>query len=207
MAEEHLSAESIAENKAISGAQKGDPRCFESLYNRHRRHVFSLCLRMSRNTAEAEDLTQEVFLQLFRKVTTFRGDSAFSTWLHRVAVNVVLMHLRKKTLPIAAEPLDSQPPDRARNEIGMTDETLAVSIDRIVLERSVNSLPPGYRVVFLLHDVQGYEHKEIASMMRCSVGNSKSQLHKARLKLRSHLESEHNRRPMPHQWCSDAGAA
>jgi RNA polymerase sigma-70 factor (ECF subfamily) len=207
MAEQHILAESIAEDKAITGAQKGDPRCFESLYNRHRRHVYSLCLRMSRNTAEAEDLTQEVFLQLFRKVATFRGDSAFSTWLHRVAVNVVLMHLRKKSLPIAPEPLDSQPQDRARNEIGTIDETLAVSIDRIVLERSVNSLPPGYRVVFLLHDVQGYEHKEIAQMMRCSVGNSKSQLHKARLKLRTHLESEHGRRSTPRRWQPDAMAA
>jgi len=207
MAEEHVLTESIAEDKAISGAQKGDPRCFESLYNRHRRHVYSLCLRMSRNTAEAEDLTQEVFLQLFRKVSTFRGDSAFSTWLHRVAVNVVLMHLRKKSLPLAPEPLDSQQPDRARNEIGVTDERLAVSIDRIVLERSVNSLPPGYRVVFMLHDVQGYEHKEIAQMMRCSVGNSKSQLHKARLKLRSHLESEHTRRSIPRRWQPDAVAA
>ena len=207
MAEEHVLTESIAEDKAISGAQKGDPRCFESLYNRHRRHVYSLCLRMSRNTAEAEDLTQEVFLQLFRKVSTFRGDSAFSTWLHRVAVNVVLMHLRKKSLPLAPEPLDSQQPDRARNEIGVTDERLAVSIDRIVLERSVNSLPPGYRVVFMLHDVQGYEHKEIAQMMRCSVGNSKSQLHKARLKLRSNLESEHTRRSIPRRWQPDAVAA
>ena len=207
MAEEHVFAESISEEKAISGAQKGDARCFESLYKRHKRHIYSLCLRMSRNTAEAEDLTQEVFLQLFRKVATFRGDSAFSTWLHRVAVNVVLMHLRKKTLPLAAEPLDLEPSDRARNEIGVTDKTLTVSIDRVVLERSVNSLPPGYRVVFMLHDVQGYEHKEIARMMRCSVGNSKSQLHKARLKLRSHLESEGNRRSAPRQWCPDAVAA
>jgi RNA polymerase sigma-70 factor (ECF subfamily) len=207
MAEEHVSAEFIAEDKAISGAQKGDPRCFESLYNRHRRHVYSLCLRMSRNTAEAEDLTQEVFLQLFRKVSTFRGDSAFSTWLHRVAVNVVLMHLRKKSLPMSSEPLDSQPLDRAKNEIGITDETLAVSIDRIVLERSVNSLPPGYRVVFLLHDVEGYEHKEIARMMQCSVGNSKSQLHKARLKLRSRLETEHSRRSTPRRWHTEAVAA
>jgi RNA polymerase sigma-70 factor (ECF subfamily) len=195
MANEEVLTESIAEDQAISGAQAGDQRCFESLYNRHKRHIYSLCLRMSRNTAEAEDLTQEVFLQMFRKVATFRGDSAFSTWLHRVAVNVVLMHLRKKSLPIVAEPLESQPADRAKNEIGKIDETLAVSIDRIVLERSVKSLPPGYRVVFVLHDVQGYEHKEIARLMRCSVGNSKSQLHKARLKLRSHLESEHGRRP------------
>jgi RNA polymerase sigma-70 factor (ECF subfamily) len=162
---------------------------------------------MSRNTAEAEDLTQEVFLQMFRKVATFRGDSAFSTWLHRVAVNVVLMHLRKKTLPIAPEPLESQPADRAKNEIGKIDETLAVSIDRIVLERSVSSLPPGYRVVFMLHDVQGYEHKDIARMMRCSVGNSKSQLHKARLKLRSHLENGPARKRSQPAWRPTALAA
>jgi len=206
MPEPHVVTESIAEEHAISGAQKGDPRCFESLYNRHKRHIYSLCLRMSRNTAEAEDLTQEVFLQLFRKVATFRGDSTFSTWLHRVAVNVVLMHMRKKTLPLIAEPLESQSPDHPKNEIGKTDETLAVSIDRILLERSVKSLPPGYRVVFILHDVQGYEHKEIARMMRCSVGNSKSQLHKARLKLRSHLESGRGRRSAP-AWRPSAMAA
>ena len=180
----------IPEQEAISGAQLGDPACFEFLYSLHKRHVYTLCLRITRNTAEAEDLTQEVFLQLFRKVATFRGNSAFSTWLHRVAVNVVLMHLRKKTLPIAAGPLESQPIDsaEAKIEIGATDKTLAVAIDRIVLERSVNLLPPGYRIIFLLHDVEGYEHKEIAQMMRCSVGNSKSQLHKARLKLRAHLQ-------------------
>jgi RNA polymerase sigma-70 factor (ECF subfamily) len=207
MAEQLVLTEPIAEDQAIRGAQRGDQHCFESLYNRHKRHIYSLCLRMSRNTAEAEDLTQEVFLQMFRKVATFRGDSAFSTWLHRVAVNVVLMHLRKKSLPIAPEPLESQPGDRAKNEIGKIDETLAVSIDRIVLERSVSSLPPGYRVVFMLHDVQGYEHKDIARMMRCSVGNSKSQLHKARLKLRSHLENGPARkRPQP-AWRPTALAA
>ena len=197
----------ISEQEVIHGAKQGDPDCFESLYNQHKRHVYALCFRITRNTAEAEDLTQEVFLQLFRKVATFRGDSAFSTWLHRVAVNVALMHLRRKSLPVAPEPLESQTADGARKEIGATDETLAATIDRIVLERSVNRLPPGYRVVFLLHDVEGYEHKEIARMMRCSVGNSKSQLHKARLKLRSHLQIEHGRRTKQPFWNAERRAA
>jgi len=196
----------ISEQEVIHGAKQGDPECFEFLYNLHRRHVYALCFRITRNTAEAEDLTQEVFLQLFRKVGTFRGDSAFSTWLHRVAVNVALMHLRRKTLPITSEPLDSQTADGVKKEIGANDETLAVAIDRIVLERSVKRLPPGYRVVFMLHDVEGYEHKEIAKMMRCSVGNSKSQLHKARLKLRSHLQME-RRMPQQATWHSEERAA
>jgi RNA polymerase sigma-70 factor (ECF subfamily) len=200
-------ANGISEQEVIHGAKQGDPNCFESLYNQHKRHVYALCFRITRNTAEAEDLTQEVFLQLFRKVATFRGDSAFSTWLHRVAVNVALMHLRRKTLPLAPEPLDSQSPDGAKKEIGAADETLAVAIDRINLERSVNRLPPGYRVVFLLHDVEGYEHKEIAQMMRCSVGNSKSQLHKARLKLRTHLQIERGRRAQPPAWTPEQQAA
>ena len=179
----------ISEQDAISGAKLGDPDCFESLYNRHKRHVYTLCLRITRNTAEAEDLTQEVFLQLFRKVSTFRGESAFSTWLHRVAVNVTLMHLRKKGPSVAAEPLEPESADFPKREIGAPDGALALSVDRIVLERCVSRLPQGYRVIFLLHDVEGYEHKEIARIMHCSVGNSKSQLHKARVKLRSHLQT------------------
>jgi DNA-directed RNA polymerase specialized sigma24 family protein len=92
-------ANGISEQEAIDRAKQGDSGCFEALYGLHKRRVYSLCLRMVGNTAEAEDLTQEAFLQLFRKIATFRGESAFSTWLHRLAVNVVLMHLRKKGLP------------------------------------------------------------------------------------------------------------
>jgi len=197
----------IPEHEAISGARMGDPACFESLYHLHKRHVYTLCLRITRNTSDAEDLTQEVFLQLFRKVATFRGDSAFSTWLHRVAMNVVLMHLRKRTLPLAPEPLDAQLDGTAKKEIATTDQRLSVAVDRIVIERSVGRLPTGYRTVFLLHDVQGYEHKEIARMMRCSIGNSKSQLHKARLKLRSHIDVGRSPRSAPRTWQPDAAAA
>jgi RNA polymerase sigma-70 factor (ECF subfamily) len=171
------------EAEAIQKAQAGDGPSFEILYALHKRRVYSLCLRMLGNVAEAEDLTQEAFLQLYRKIATFRGDSAFSTWLHRLAVNVVLMHLRKKGLPQVSQE------DGPRKDIGARDLTLSGSVDRVTLERAIENLPPGYRLVFVLHDVEGYEHNEIAGMLECSIGNSKSQLHKARMKLRDLLRS------------------
>jgi RNA polymerase sigma-70 factor (ECF subfamily) len=154
---------------AIASAQQGDGAAFEILYNMHKRRVYSLCLRMLGNVAEAEDLTQEAFLQLHRKISTFRGDSAFSTWLHRMAVNVVLMHLRKKGLPLVSleETLEPSQEDGPRKDFGTRDLTLSGSIDRVTLE--------------------GYEHNEIAGMLQCSIGNSKSQLHKARMRLRTLL--------------------
>jgi RNA polymerase sigma-70 factor (ECF subfamily) len=179
------------EAEAIAKAQAGDAPSFEMLYALHKRRVYSLCLRMLGNVAEAEDLTQEAFLQLYRKIGTFRGDSAFSTWLHRLAVNVVLMHLRKKGLPQVSldEILEPSQEDGPRKDIGARDLVLSGSIDRVTLERAVEDLPPGYRLVFVLHDVEGYEHNEIADMLECSIGNSKSQLHKARMKLRDLLRS------------------
>ena len=180
----------LTEAEAIDRAKQGDAEAFEVLYNLHKRRVYSLCLRMTTNTAEAEDLTQEAFLQLFRKIGTFRGESAFSTWLHRMAVNVVLMRLRKKGLPIV--PLDDtvEMEDEApKKELGADDTRLTGSIDRLELQRSVEALPPGYRSIFVLHDVEGYEHNEIAEMVGCSIGNSKSQLHKARMKLRELLKT------------------
>jgi len=143
------------------------------------------------NPAEAEDLTQEAFLQLFRKIHTFRGDAAFSTWLHRLSVNVVLMRLRKKTLPQTSldEPADADDESSGpKRDVGAEDPLIEGSLDRVRLERALVELPPGYRMVFLLHDVQGYEHNEIAKIMDCSIGNSKSQLHKARTRLREILQ-------------------
>ncbi len=142
------------------------------------------------NTAEAEDLAQEAFLQLFRKIHTFRGESAFSTWLHRLAVNVVLMKLRKKSLPETSLEETTEPDEESggpRKEIGGPDLALAGSIDRVNLGRAMEELPPGYKAVFVLHDIQGYEHNEIAEIMGCSIGNSKSQLHKARMRMRELL--------------------
>ena len=179
------------EAEAIAAAQAGDGKAFEMLYALHKRRVYSLCLRMLSNVAAAEDLTQDTFLQLYRKIGTFRGDSAFSTWLHRLSVNVVLMHLRKKGLPQISleEALEPTQQDGPRKDLGARDLRLSGSIDRVTLERAIENLPPGYRLVFVLHDVEGYEHNEIADMLSCSIGNSKSQLHKARMKLRDLLRT------------------
>jgi RNA polymerase sigma-70 factor, ECF subfamily len=180
----------VPEAEAIRLAQQGDAAAFERLYELHSRRVYSLCLRMVGNTAEAEDLTQESFLQLFRKIATFRGESAFSTWLHRLAVNVVLMKLRKKSGKETSLEQVTEPDEESgtpRRDFGEVDVRLSGSIDRVNLQRAVDQLPPGYKSVFVLHDVQGYEHNEIAEIMGCSIGNSKSQLHKARMRLRELL--------------------
>jgi RNA polymerase sigma-70 factor (ECF subfamily) len=183
----------LTEADAIRLAQRGDAAAFEFLYRLHGRRVYALCLRMLGNPADAEDLAQEAFLQLFRKISTFRGESAFSTWLHRMTVNVVLMRLRKKTLPATSLEEITEPDEETggpRKDIGAPDLRLSGAVDRVNLERSVEKLPPGYRTVFVLHDIQGYEHNEIAKIMDCSVGNSKSQLHKARTRLRELLQEE-----------------
>jgi len=199
----------LSEAEAIQRAQQGDAEAFERIYRLHNRRVYALCLRMVGNTAEAEDLTQEAFLQLFRKIGTFRGESAFSTWLHRLAVNVVLMRLRKKTL--AATSLDeaTEPDEDAggpRKDIGGPDLRLSGSVDRVNLERAVEQLPPGYRSIFVLHDVQGYEHNEIAVIMNCSIGNSKSQLHKARMRLRELLQEAERSRAREERQAAKGGS-
>jgi RNA polymerase sigma-70 factor (ECF subfamily) len=177
------------EAEALARAQAGDHQAFAQLYSLHKRRIYSLCLRMVSNIAEAEDLTQDAFLQLHRKIATFRGDSAFSTWLHRLAINVVLMHLRRKGLSVISldEAMEPTPDDSPGRSFGATDLTLAGTIDRLALEQAIADLPAGYRLIFVLHDIEGYEHNEIAAMLDCSIGNSKSQLHKARLKLRDAL--------------------
>ena len=177
-----------SEAQLIAHAQAGDEAAFAELYEAHKRRVYSLCLRMTGDTAEAEDLSQEAFLQLFRKIGTFRGESAFSTWLHRLVVNVVLMHLRKRGIAqVPLEDVDTSQEEPVKREYGDNDKRLIGSVDRIGLDRAIADLPPGYRAVFVLHDVEGYEHNEIAQIMNYSIGNSKSQLHKARLKLRDYL--------------------
>ena len=181
------------EAEAIRRAQAGNPAAFEYLYQLHSRRVYALCLRMLGNPADAEDLAQEAFLQLFRKIGTFRGESAFSTWLHRMTVNVVLMRLRKKSLPTDSLEETLEPDAESsgpKRDVGAPDLRLSGAVDRVNLERAIEKLPPGYRTVFVLHDVQGYEHNEIADIMGCSVGNSKSQLHKARTRLRELLQED-----------------
>ena len=189
------SADTENVRRAIARAQRGDEQAFAQLYHTYNRRVYSLCLRMTHDEVEAEDLTQEAFLHLFRKLDSFRGESAFGTWLHRLVVNVVLMRLRKKSLRMVSLEETSPEPgaeeagrrDFAVRQYGREDRQLASAVDRVTLDCAIRELPAGYRTILLLHDLEGYEHSEIARLRKCSVGNSKSQLHKARVKLRQLL--------------------
>jgi RNA polymerase sigma-70 factor, ECF subfamily len=180
----------LTEAEVVSRAQQGDAAAFERIYRLHSRRVYALCLRMAGNPTEAEDLTQDVFLQLFRKLGTFRGESAFSTWLHRMSVNTVLMRFRQR--PKAETSLDSltnpeEESGRLPEEFGCPDLRLNGVIDRVALQAAIRELAPGYRAMFILHDIQGYKHEEIAQILGCTAGNSKSQTHKARIRLRELL--------------------
>jgi len=169
-------------------AAQGEMDAFEQLYQRHNRRVYSLCLRMTSNVSEAEDLAQEVFIQLFRKIGSFRGESAFTTWLHRLTVNQVLMHFRKRGVRMETTTDDGETPVQIVK--GTENPNAMPVVDRIALDKAITQLPPGYRTVFTLHDIEGHEHEEIARMLGCSVGTSKSQLHKARMKLRGLLRQQ-----------------
>lgn len=169
-------------------AAAGDGVAFEELYRRHYRRVFALTLRMMGNPTEAEDMTQDVFLQLFNKIGMFRGESAFTTWLHRMTVNQVLMHFRKKST--RSELLTDEGETPVQIVQGTANPGTMPVIDRISLEKALNELPVGYRTVFVLHDVEGYEHYEVAQMLGIAEGTSKSQLHKARLKLRQLIKQQ-----------------
>jgi len=183
----------MSEQEAIA-ALKQDPRnetAFEVLHGLHRRRVYAICLRMIKNAAEAEDLCQEAFLQLFHKIHTYKGESRFSTWLHRITVNICLMKLRKNGLSTVSleeylEPVETGGPKR---DVGAVDRSLRGLIDRVNLERAIKQLPPGYRLAFTLHEIEQYQHHEIAAMLDRSIGNSKSQLSKARRRLRELLRS------------------
>lgn len=168
-------------------AGKGDMNAFEKIYERHNRRVYSLCLRMTQNAAEAEDLAQEAFIQLFRKIGSFRGDSAFTTWLHRLTVNQCLMHFRKRSVKLEKTTEEGETPVQIVS--GTENPNSMPVMDRIALDNALTQLPPGYRTVFVLHDVEGHEHEEIAKMLGVAVGTSKSQLHKARMKLRKILRA------------------
>ena len=171
---------------------RGDLLPFEELYKLHHRRVYAVCLRMTGNTAEAEDLSQEVFVQVFRKLDTFRGESLFTTWLHRLTVNHVLMHFRKTRRRKDQLTEAGELPERMIN--GPNVRMSFPIIDRLALAEAIVKLAPGYRAVFVLHDVEGLEHLEIANILGCAVGTSKSQLHKARMKIRSLLRQRSSTR-------------
>ena len=171
----------VAIDRNVQLAAAGDKAAFEEIFRTYHRRVYAHCLRMTRSVAEAEDLTQEVFIQLYRKLKTFRGESLFTTWLHRLTVNAVLMHFRRN----AARPERAVEDTEVLSQVAATQTFSGGSlVDRISLDQAIRQLSPGYRAVFILHDVEGYEHHQISEILGCAVGTSKSQLHKARLKLR-----------------------
>src|SRR5512133_2176257 len=185
----------MTDYEAIEAVKEGRIEAFEWLYNNHRHHVHSICLRMLRDRSIADDLTQDSFMCAFRKIGTFRSESMFGTWLHRITVNTVLMYLRHQRSARSDRSLECSlsTPLHENDEItyetrfGKQDDELASCIDRLTLMRAIAQLAPGYRMIFILHDVEGYEHCEIAELLDCSIGTSKSQLHKARVRLRQLL--------------------
>jgi len=183
------SATSTDTANAVARAKAGDHEAFSELYSLHKARVFTVCIRIVRDFGLAEDLTQEVFLQVHRKLSSFRGESAFTTWLHRLAVNTVLMHLRKRALSLVSldQMMASGPEERVGRGLSAPDLMQTGAVDRLTIDRAVATLAPGYRNVFVLHDVHGFDHGEIASMLKCTCGNTKSQLHKARRVLRRTL--------------------
>jgi RNA polymerase sigma-70 factor (ECF subfamily) len=196
---ERLQGNELQEAKTIRQAQQGNAAAFERIYRLHSRRVFALCLRMVGNPTEAEDLTQEAFLRVFRKIQTFRGESAFSTWLHRLVFNVVLMQLRKKKFAGASlDEMTETDEERAASsrEVGGPDLLLTGLIDRVNLQRAIEQLSPAHKIVFVLHYIQGYKHHEIAAMMNCSVAASKGHLHRARKRLRDLLRESLHELPL-----------
>ena len=175
----------FALSRALAG---GTMAAVGALYDRHSRRVYSLCLRMTRNAADAEDLTQEIFIHLLRKIGSFRGESQFTTWLHRLTVNQVLMYFRrvKARRERMAEDVEAEISTLQKRR----QSTRSQVVNKIDLETALTQVPPGRRLVFVLHDVEGYSHEEIAGMLGCKIGTSKSQLHRARLKLRLLLNSD-----------------
>ena len=196
--ESSTTATAHLDSALIKRAQQGDSDAFATLFHRHKMRIYSLCFRMTNNATEAEDLAQDAFLQVFRKLASFRGDSALSTWLHRIAVNTVLMHFRRKVPGGVSldEPYTSHTDAKpARREYGTRDGRLETSVTRVALNRAISELPESYRAIFLLHEVEGYQHREIAELLGCSMGNSKSRLHKAKLQIRDFLVSTPQRLP------------
>jgi RNA polymerase sigma-70 factor (ECF subfamily) len=178
-----------SEGTLVQRAQRGDEQAFATLYQLNKKRVYSVCLRMTKDVAEAEDLAQEAFIQVFRNLNSFRGNSAFATWLYRIAVNTVLMKLRRRKSPplLSLDEAVSSDSPSLKREIGKDDLSLRGAIDRIALRRAIEELPGGARQIFELHEVEGYQHHEIAEQLQCSIGNSKSQLHKAKKTMRALL--------------------
>lgn len=180
-------------------ATSGDEAAFEQLYRTHSPRVFALCLRMSGSRARATELTQDVFVHVWQRLDSWRGDAAFSSWIHRVTVNLVLSNVRSETRRLSKEMNESELQrreemgdrrgDSGSSPISHLPSPISRSVpDAIDLENAIAALPDGARAVFVLHDVEGYQHDEIAKMMGTAEGTSRAQLHRARKLLMETLE-------------------
>jgi RNA polymerase sigma-70 factor (ECF subfamily) len=179
-----MSSTEMPEAEAIEKARNGDVTGYESLYYSHRSRVYSLCLRFTGNASDAEDLAQEVFLQMYRKISTFRGDAKFGSWLYRVAVNLALMHFRRRRPPeVSLNISPTLTPDAMRSPRNQF-WTSSFLVERVALGRALGSLSKARRNVVLLHDVNGFTHCEVGRRLGLAAGTSKSQLHKAHVELR-----------------------
>lgn len=174
-----------ADLELAARCRAGDANAFEELYRQHARRLFGLVVRMIGSAADAEDLLQEVFLQAHRKLAGFRGDSALGTWLYRLTMNQCLDHLRGRQAKISRATASID--DDEVLEPAAHEPVVPAAISRMDLERAIGTLPSGCRAAFLLHDVEGFEHREVADILGISEGTSKSQVHKARMKLRAIL--------------------
>lgn len=182
-AEKADSWEGLSTEELVAEAQTGNSRAFEALYRRLVGRVYALCLRMARNAHAAEELTQDVFVRTWERLGSFRGESQFTTWLHRLAVNVVLQEGRKKGRRESREELVEDPGSYLRR---VKEEFPGTRMD---LERAIASLPDGARTVLILRDVYGYKYEEIARMQEVALGTVKAQIHRARKMMRERLDA------------------
>ncbi len=182
------------ESGRAEGIERPEGETFERIYHLYSRRVYSLCLRMTGNFAEAEDLTQQAFLQVYKKLDTFRGESSFYTWLHRLALNLVFMRLRKRRV-LKEDSLEELTDPNKRSsvwhgrDVRLSAAAPLLAIERMDTERALNQLPMGFRTILILHDIEGYRHVEISALLGCSIGTSKSQLSRARLRIRQLMRS------------------
>jgi RNA polymerase sigma-70 factor, ECF subfamily len=174
-------------------AANGNAAAFDEIYSRHRSFVYTVALRMTGNAADAEDLTQESFISVLRRVGSFRGEALFTTWLYRIVINQVKMHFRYRSSRPEMQTSDEEIPERWQGGVRRTDPAEQL-IDRLAIEQAVRMLPTGFRSAFILHDIEGYTHEEAARLSAHTVGTSKSQLHRARASLRAVLSK---RSPAP----------
>ncbi len=191
----HVTDTGWRDHDVVARCRRGELGAFEEIYQRYSHRLYNVAYRMTGNATDADDLLQEIFLQVHRRLDTFRGEAALGTWLHRLAVNCCLDHLRSRQGRqgrVTGFLEDQEDPEPEAAASWRPDTVL----DRLELERAIAKLPPRYRAAFVLYDIEGHEHHEVGEMLGIAIGTSKSLVHKARKRLRHFLRGAP--RPQPH---------